>query len=211
MLIHALNCLCLDLYPTSHPTGGVLVLQKAWDLLSDDVKVIFRIAESNLDVLSTAALGPKRPFSVGVCALWARLTGPRFAAQVAAVVGLVEAPANHRKATTVAKEIMAIKYGNTTGHSINGFLESPFVGKHPKLTSRDTKAAAAEAAVTAGEAIAVEDLEEANRLATTEFEAFGGGALTMALDEEAEPGGPLARVPARTRVASRVESPLCLS
>jgi hypothetical protein len=37
-------------------------------------------------------------------------------AQIAVVVGLVEASASHRKATTVAKEVMAIKYGNTTGH-----------------------------------------------------------------------------------------------
>jgi hypothetical protein len=36
----------------------------------------------------------------------------------------------------------------------------------------------------------VEDLEEAERLAA-EFEAFGGGALTMALAQEAEPGDPL--------------------
>jgi hypothetical protein len=50
--------------------------------------------------------------------------------------------------------------------------------------------AAAEAAVTAAEAIAVVDLEETNRLAT-EFEALGGGALTMALAQEAEPGDPL--------------------
>ena len=45
-------------------------------------------------------------------------------------------------------------------------------------------------AVTAGEAIAVADLEEAKRLAA-EFEALDGGALTMALAQEAEPGGPL--------------------
>jgi hypothetical protein len=51
-------------------------------------------------------------------------------------------------------------------------------------------AAAAEAAVTTAEAIAVADLKETNRLAT-EFEALGGGALTMALDQEAEPGDPL--------------------
>jgi hypothetical protein len=44
--------------------------------------------------------------------------------------------------------------------------------------------------VTAAEAIAVADLEEASRLAA-EFEALGGGALTMALAQEAEPGGPL--------------------
>jgi len=36
----------------------------------------------------------------------------------------------------------------------------------------------------------VADLEEAKRLAA-EFEAMGGGALTMVLDQDAEPGGPL--------------------
>jgi hypothetical protein len=79
----------LDLYPTYHPTGGAQVLQKALDLLSDGKKAIFRTAESNLDALNTVDLGPKRPFSVGECALWARLTGPQFSAQVAAVVSLV--------------------------------------------------------------------------------------------------------------------------
>ena len=88
------------------------MLEEAWKLLSDNVKAIFQIAESNIDPLSTVDMGPKRPFSVGECALWARLTGPRFAAQVAAVVSLVEASTNHRKATTVAKEVMAIKYSN---------------------------------------------------------------------------------------------------
>jgi hypothetical protein len=29
----------LDLYPTYHPTGGVKIHQKAWNLLSDDVRV----------------------------------------------------------------------------------------------------------------------------------------------------------------------------
>jgi hypothetical protein len=90
----------------------------------------------------------------------------------------------------VAKEVMAIKYDNTTGHSIKKFPESPFAGKHPKLISKGTKAAAAEAAVTAAEAIAVADLKETNRLAA-EFEALGGAALTMALAKEAEPGDPL--------------------
>ena len=87
-------------------------------------------------MLNTVDLGPKRPFSAGECALWARLTGLQFAAQVEAVVSLVEASANHREASTVAKEVMAIKYGNTTGHSIKKFLGSPFTGKHPKLISR---------------------------------------------------------------------------
>jgi hypothetical protein len=137
----------------------VQVFQKAWDLLSDGVKAIFRTAESNLDALNTVDLGPKRSFSVGECALRARLTGPRFAAQVAAVVGLVEAPASHYEATAVAKEVMAIKYGNTTGHSIKKFLEAPVAGKHSKLMRKGTKAAVAEAAVTAAEAVAVVDLD----------------------------------------------------
>ena len=68
------------------------------------------------------------------------------------MASLVEAPANHYEATAVAKEAMAIKYGNTTGHSIKKFLESPFAGKHPKLIKKGTKVAAAEAAVTAAEA-----------------------------------------------------------
>jgi hypothetical protein len=82
--------MCPFVYPnlTSHPAGGVQVLQKAWDLLSDGVKAIFRTAESNLDALTTVDLGPKRLFGVGECALWARLTGPQFAAQVAAAISL---------------------------------------------------------------------------------------------------------------------------
>jgi hypothetical protein len=116
----------------------VQVLQKARNLLSDDVKAILQIAESNLNALSTVYLGPKRPFSVGECALWARLTGPQFAEQVAAVVSLVEAPANHRKASAVAKEVMAIMPGNRTSLSIEKFLEAPFAGKHTKLIKKGT-------------------------------------------------------------------------
>jgi hypothetical protein len=85
---------------------------------------------------------------------------------------------------------MAIMPGNETGLSIEKILEAPFAGKHPKLISKDTKAAAAEAAVTAAEASPVANLEEAKRLAA-EFEAIGGGALTMALAEQAERGDPL--------------------
>jgi hypothetical protein len=177
----------LDLYPNYHPTGEVQVLQKAWNLLSDDVKARLQRAESNLNALDTVYLGSKRPFSVVECALWARLAGPRSAAQVAAAVSLVEAPANHWKATTVAKEVMAIMPGNRTGFSIEKFLEAPFAGKHPKLSKKGTKAAATEAAVTAAETIAVADLEEAKRLAA-EFGAMGGCALTMAIAQEAEPG-----------------------
>jgi hypothetical protein len=90
----------------------------------------FRTAESNFDALRTVDLGPQRPFCVGECALWARLNRPQFANQVAAVVSLVEAPANHCKSTAVVKEVTAINYSNTTGHSIKKFLESPFAGKH---------------------------------------------------------------------------------
>jgi hypothetical protein len=90
----------------------------------------------------------------------------------------------------MAKEVMAIKYGNTTCHSIKKFLESPFAGKHLKFISKGTEVAAAEAAVTAAEAIAVADKEEAKRLAA-KFEALGGGALAMALAQKAEPGDPL--------------------
>ena len=103
------------------------------------MKAVLRSAESNLDALNTVDLGFKRPFSVGECALWARLTGPQFAAQVAAVVSLVKASANHRKATTVAKEAMAIKYSNKTGLSITKLLEAPFAGKHPKLIKKATR------------------------------------------------------------------------
>ena len=67
------------------------MLEEAWNLLSYDVKAILQSAESNLNALNTVDLGPKRPFSVGECALWARLTGPRFAGQVAAALSLVEA------------------------------------------------------------------------------------------------------------------------
>ena len=133
MLTRALICPFLDLYPTSHPAGGVKVLEEAWNLLSDDVKVILQSAESNLNALNTVNLGPKRPFSVGECALWARLTGPRFAGQVAAAVSLVEVHSNCGKAAAVAKEVMAIKYSNQTGLSITKLLEAPFAGKYPKL------------------------------------------------------------------------------
>ena len=61
--------------------------------------------------------------------------------------------------------------GNWMGLSIEKFLEAPFAGKHPKLMRNGTKAALAEVAVTAAEAIAVVDLEEAKRLAA-KFEAL---------------------------------------
>ena len=63
---------------------------------------------------------------------------PRFAGQVAAAVSLVEAPANHCKASTVAKEVMAIMSSNRTSLSIEKILEAPFAGKHPKLIKKGT-------------------------------------------------------------------------
>jgi hypothetical protein len=129
----------LYLYPTYHPKGEVQILQKAWNLLSDDVNASLQRAESNLNALNTIDLGPKRPFSVGERALWARLTGPQFAAQVAAAVSLVGAPVNHSKASTVAKKAMAIMPGNRTSLSISKLLEAPFAGKHPKLIKKGTK------------------------------------------------------------------------
>jgi hypothetical protein len=136
VLTRALICPFLDLYPTYHPTGGVQVLQKAWNLLSDGVRAIFRTAESNLDALSTVDLGPKRSYSVSECALSARLTGPRFAAQVAAVASLVEAPANHCKATTVAKEVMAIMLGNKKGRRSKSSSSRPSPANTPSPFQR---------------------------------------------------------------------------
>jgi hypothetical protein len=93
------------------------------------VKASLQRAEPNLNALNTVDLGPKRPCCVGECALWARLTGPQFAAQVAAAVSLVEAHSNCGKAAAVAKKVMAIMPGNRTGLSIEKFLEAPFAGK----------------------------------------------------------------------------------
>ena len=71
------------------------------------------------------------------------MVGPRFAAQVAAAASLVEAPASHWKAITVAKEVMVIRFGNKTGLSIEKFLEAPFAGKHPKLINEHSEQARA--------------------------------------------------------------------
>jgi hypothetical protein len=143
----------------------------------------------------------------GDCALWARLTGPQFAAQVAAVVCLVETPANHSKASTVAKEVMAIKYINKTSRSITKFLESTFAGKHPKLIKKGTKAAAAEAAVTAAEAIAAVDLRRPTAWLLS-LRPLSAVPSTWRSLRRPNPGKPLARVLARTRAAPRVGGPL---
>jgi hypothetical protein len=74
---------------------------------------------------------------------------------------------------------MAIKYINTTSHSIKKSLESPFAGKHPKLISKGTKAAADEAAEVAAETQTSAQREQTERLAP-EFGALGGGAFAAA-------------------------------
>ena len=150
--------LSVQFFPARHRIGPA-----AWSLLEPSqrshllsfMKVqAIRELRSEPRAPSTAATqrSPRRPGGRGL-----QGREPVVSAQVAAVVSLVEAPANHRMATTVAKEAMAIKYGNTTGHSIKKFLEAPVAGKHPKPMRKGTKAAVAEAAVTAAEAIAVAD------------------------------------------------------
>ena len=62
VLTHALICPFLYLLPTYHPTGELQVLQKEWNLLSDDAKASLQRAESNLNALNTVDLGPQAPF-----------------------------------------------------------------------------------------------------------------------------------------------------
>jgi hypothetical protein len=139
------------------------VLEEAWNLLSDDAQIIFRSAESNLDALNTVDLGPKRPFSVGECALWARLTGPQFAAQVAAVVSLVEAPTTARLLRWPRRlwpSNMATRRAIRSKSSSSRL--SP--ANTPKLIQKGTKAAAAEAAEVAAETEAAAQQEQTERL-----------------------------------------------
>ena len=93
------------LYLHISPEGGVEVLKKAWNLLSNDAKAILRTAESNLDALNTVDLGPTSAFSVGKCALWARFAGPRFAAKATAAISSVKVPSSCCKAAAEAKEV----------------------------------------------------------------------------------------------------------
>jgi hypothetical protein len=102
----------------------VQVLQKASDLPSDDVKASLQRAESNLNALNTVDLRLKRPFSVGECALWARLTGPQLAAQVAAAVSLVEAHSNYVKAAALgARAALAAELPKEPGGGAGGIAK----------------------------------------------------------------------------------------
>ena len=60
----------------------------------------------------------------------------------------------------------------------------------PRPVHKNTKAATAEAAEVAAKAEAAARMEETKRLAA-EYEAMGGGALTEALAQAAEPSDPL--------------------
>jgi hypothetical protein len=90
------------------------------------------------------------------------------------------------KHSVVTKDAAAIRFANYTATSIANYLHSSVLGKRPKLIHKGTKAAAAEAAAAAAEAIDAEDLGETKRL-VAEFEALGGGALTMALTKAPPP------------------------
>jgi hypothetical protein len=103
---HSYSCSHLPFFvllPNFLPDRRVQVLQKAWNLLSDDVKTILQRTESNLDAPNSVDLAPKRPFSAGECALWAQVAWLRFAAQAAAVDSLFEAPSSCCKAAAVAR------------------------------------------------------------------------------------------------------------
>ena len=166
------------------------MLQEAWGLQPDGVRVLLVEAESKLMELKSINLGPKRSFTVAESLLWIELCGLRFAAEVAAMVSLEEIVKGKSKMAAVAKDVAAIRYGNSTATSITNYLSSPVFHKRPKLTRKGTKAAAAEAAVVAAKAEAAVRMEETKRLAA-EYEAMDGGALTEALAQAAEPGDPL--------------------
>jgi hypothetical protein len=112
-------------YPICDAIGGVRVFQEAQEFLAVCVHIFFRSAESNVYGLCTVFLVPERSLSVGESALWVRLTGPRFADQVAAVVSLLDSPTGHFKAAAVAKEAMAIRYHQQTSLSIKCFSRRP--------------------------------------------------------------------------------------
>ena len=72
--------------------------------------------------------------------------GPRICAQVAEVVGLEVESKKYSKMTAAAKEVAAIRYGNSTANSITNYLSSPVFRKRPKLVHKNIKAATVEAA-----------------------------------------------------------------
>jgi hypothetical protein len=118
------------------------------------------------------------------------LCGARFSAQVAAAASLEATAKGFSKLAAVTKDATAIRYAINTATSIANYLRSSVLGKQPEVIRKGTKTAAAEAAAIAIESLAAAKLAETNRLAA-EFEALGGGVLTMALAKAAAPGDPL--------------------
>ena len=70
------------------------MLQEAWSLVQEGLRVLLVDAESKLMELNSINLGPTRPYTAAesVLVLWIELCGLRFAAQVAAMVSLEEVP-----------------------------------------------------------------------------------------------------------------------
>ena len=66
------------------------MLQEAWGLQPDGLRVLLVEAESKLTELKSINLGPKRSFTVAESLLWIGLCGLRFAAEVASMVSLEE-------------------------------------------------------------------------------------------------------------------------
>ena len=83
------------------------MLQEAWGLQPDGVRVLLVEAESKLMELKSINLGPKRSFTVAESLLWIELCGLRFAAEVAATVSLEEVPKGLSKLAAVAKDAAA--------------------------------------------------------------------------------------------------------
>ena len=69
-----------DNLPRCWCLGDRQILQEAWGLVSDDVRVLLIKAELKSMELSSTNLGPKRGFTVAESVLWTYLLGPQLAA-----------------------------------------------------------------------------------------------------------------------------------
>ena len=87
------------------------MLQEAWGLVQDGVRVLLAEAESKLTEPKSINLGPKRTFTVAESILWTKLCGVQFTAEVAATVSLEGVPKGFKKPAAVAKDAAAIRYG----------------------------------------------------------------------------------------------------
>ena len=72
--------------------GDRKILQGAWGLVPDGVRVLLVEAESKLTELKSINLGPKRTFTVAESILWTELCGVQFATEVAATASMEEVP-----------------------------------------------------------------------------------------------------------------------